>query len=147
MTKCCPNHIRFSSVQRCKMEAKFSFSGGAATGNRGISLLDRGTLVTAPNPKTASISHCSCNIGARLPCRVSELGIAEESSSRVHQTLKVRWNRWTSGVSNPLRLLRKNKGYKPLGKRHNKTHKISRDTDHSYGPYKIVFQRVQIFGS
>ena len=37
MTKCYPNPIRFSSVQRRKMEAEFS--GGAITGNGGIPLL------------------------------------------------------------------------------------------------------------
>ncbi len=52
MTKCYPNPIRFSSVQRSKVEAEFSFSGGATTGNGGISLPDMGTLVTVPNRKT-----------------------------------------------------------------------------------------------
>ena len=33
MTKCYPNPIRFSSVQRRKVETEFSFSGGATTGN------------------------------------------------------------------------------------------------------------------
>ena len=37
MTKCYPNTIHFSSVQRRKVEAEFS--GGAITGNRGIPLL------------------------------------------------------------------------------------------------------------
>ena len=37
MTKCYPNPIRFSSVQRRKVEA--AFSGGAITGNGGIALL------------------------------------------------------------------------------------------------------------
>ncbi len=33
MTKCYPNPTRFLSVQRSKVEAEFSFSGGATTGN------------------------------------------------------------------------------------------------------------------
>ena len=52
MTKCYPHPIRFSSVQRRKVEAEFSFSDGAITGNGAISLPDVGTLVTVPNRKT-----------------------------------------------------------------------------------------------
>ena len=46
MTKCYLNPIRFSSVQRREVEAEFSFSGGATTGNGAISLPDVGTLVS-----------------------------------------------------------------------------------------------------
>ena len=52
MTKCYPNPIRFSSVQRSKVEAEFSLSSGVTIGNGGISQPDMGTLVTAPNRKT-----------------------------------------------------------------------------------------------
>ncbi len=71
VTKCYPNPIHFSSVQRSKVEAEFSFGGGATTGNGGISLPDMGILVTAPNPKNGPISHHSCNIRARMVTRCS----------------------------------------------------------------------------
>ncbi len=64
MTKCYPNPIRFSSVQRSKVEAEFIFSGGATTGNGGISLPDMGTLVTAPNRKMDLSRTAHATIGA-----------------------------------------------------------------------------------
>ncbi len=68
MTQCYQNTIRFSSVRRRKVEAKFSFSGGAITGNGAISLPDLGTLVTVPNRKTgpSRTAHATSGIGLYL---------------------------------------------------------------------------------
>ena len=52
MTTCYPNPIRFSSVQRRKVEA--AFSGGAITGNWGIPLLAEGGPAVGPDPVISS---------------------------------------------------------------------------------------------
>ena len=65
MTKCCPNPIRFSSVQRRKVEIEFSFSGGAINGNGGISMPDVGILAAASNRKTdpSRTTHAISGLG------------------------------------------------------------------------------------
>ncbi len=60
-------------MQRRKVEAKFSFSDGATTGNGGISLPDMGTLITASNRKTdlSRTAHAILGLVHRL--RIEEL--------------------------------------------------------------------------